>query len=109
MKFYEVILLVSQDTSVSDIHKIVEHYVDIVTKFSGFLVKKEYWGIRSIFHGIRGIKKANFLFLKIKSSVSLLDRIKEDYKYNESILRGFVIKAKKDDEYVSSMVQELTN
>jgi ribosomal protein S6 len=95
--------LVSHEASVEDVQKITDHYSTIIVKFGGVLVMHEYWGLRSVFHEIKGSKKAHFIFLKVKCSVKTLDKVKEDYRYNESILKGFELKVSNSNNITSPL------
>lgn len=92
MKFYEFVLLINQEANISDMQKIIEHYREITNKFGGSFIASEYWGLKNIFHEIKKNKKVHFICFKIKSHALIINKIKEDYRYNENILRGFEFK-----------------
>lgn len=106
MKFYEFVLLLNQEINVSDIEKLIDRYKEMTNKLGALFVNHEYWGIRNIFHQINGNKKAHFIFFKIKSTSLIFDRIKEDYKYDEMILKSFEIKTDASTE-ASPMLQTI--
>lgn len=109
MNFYEIIFLIRNEISILDIEKIVSYYKEIVIKLKGTVIFNEYWGIHPIFHDIKGSKKVHFLLFKVQCTAAMLSKIRENYKYNENIVRGFEIRINDYSNTPSFMARNLNN
>ena len=53
MNCYESVFIIRQDTSSSEIDRIVGDFIDLIQKQGGKLVKNEYWGLLNFAYEIK--------------------------------------------------------
>lgn len=94
-KLYELVFLVRQDVSSSDIDNITNELIKIITDNEGEIIKNEYWGQRNLAYIIGNNKKAHYKFLGIEGNNSTLKAIREYIKMNEDIIRDMITNVEK--------------
>lgn len=102
---YECVFIARQDIAASDVHKLADRFVEIFKGFKGSLVKKEYWGLRSLTYIINKNKKGHYMMLGVKASPEAIKEFERNCKINEDILKYMSISVERLDETPSSMMQ----
>ena len=106
MAFYESILIIRQDISSSDVDKTVNDLTKIVTDYDGKVVKKEYWGLRSLAYEIDNNKKAHYYLIAIEANNPLLAELDRKTKLSESIIRFSIVKVDSISKDPSPILKE---
>lgn len=92
-KFYESVFIVRQDVSSTDIDKITEDFVKIVTSNGGRIVKTEYWDLRTLAYKIGNNKKGHYVFLGIEATTPVVvSELERKMKLNENVIRFLTVK-----------------
>lgn len=95
MSFYELTFIIRHDVSLNDIDKIVDDFTKIIKDNNGNVIKKEYWGLRTLAYKIGNNKKGHYYFLGLEIPGASKDATKElerKMKLNENIIRFLTIK-----------------
>lgn len=92
MAFYESILIIRQDVSSTDVDKIANDFENLIAEYKGKVIKKEYWGLRTLAYEINNNKKAHYLFVGMEANNDLLKEMNRKIKLSESIIRSSMVK-----------------
>ncbi|MFI4818966.1 MAG: 30S ribosomal protein S6 [Enterobacterales bacterium] len=94
MLHYEIIFIF-KPYKIEKILNIIEKFTNYIKKNSGFIHRKEDWGCRSLSYNINKEIKAYYFLINLEISFKILEKIKNNIKFNELIIRIFIIKVKK--------------
>ena len=90
--FYELIFLIRQDVASTDVDKIASDFESLIAEYKGNVVKKEYWGLRTLAYEIDNNKKAHYYFIGMEVDNDLLKEMNRKIKLSESIIRSSIVK-----------------
>ncbi|MCX4084411.1 30S ribosomal protein S6 [Rickettsia hoogstraalii] len=93
MSFYESVFIIRQDVSLNDIDKIVDDFAKIIKDNNGTIIKKEYWGLRTLAYKIGNNKKGHYYFLGLDITGNVKEELERKMKLNGNIIRFLTIKA----------------
>ena len=60
MSLYESVFIVRQDISSQDINAITKNFITVVENMNGAIVKKEYWGLRTLAYPMKKNKRGHY-------------------------------------------------
>lgn len=92
MPLYETTFIARQDISSSEVEKIAEKLLNIVSEMGGRLVKKEYWGLRNLAYMIKKSRKGHYMMLALEAPSKAIDEIRRLVSINEDILREMTVR-----------------
>lgn len=95
MAFYELIIVIRQDVSSSDVDKIADDFIKIIKDHKGTVLKTEYWGLRTLAYEIKNNKKGHYYFMGIEADNVLVKELGRKIKLSESVIRSSLVKVKK--------------
>jgi small subunit ribosomal protein S6 len=93
MRHYEIVFLVHPDQS-EQVPAMVERYEAIVLKQNGQIHRKEDWGRRQLAYPIQDVHKAHYIMLNIECGQTVLDELKNAFKFNDAIIRHLILSKK---------------
>ena len=107
-RFYELILILRQDTSSTELDRIINELINLLTQNNQAVVQKnEYWGLKNLAYMIKKDKKGHYIFLGLEvNDVSVLTELKRNIRLNDIIIRDILIKVKELKETPSDMLKE---
>lgn len=94
MRHYEIVLLFHPDQS-EQVPSMLERYEKIVKDAKGIVHRKEDWGRRQLAYQINKIHKAHYILLNIECDQAPLDELTTAFRYNDAVLRSFVLLRKR--------------
>lgn len=95
MKLYELIFIVRQDMSSSDLDKTTETLLDVVKSYGGIVHMNEYWGLKSLAYEITNNKKGHYVFLGIEINRECQLELERKIKLSEHVIRHLLLKVDK--------------
>ena len=103
--FYEVVVLVRQESSASQVDTIVKELGDILKAEGGKVERTEKWGLRTLAYPINKAKKAHYVMVQIGATPAALSELERRMKLHDDVVRSvsFRIDAVSEDE--SSLVK----
>lgn len=104
MSLYESVFIISQDVLAQDVNHIAEGVVRIVQNKGGALVKKEFWGIRTLAHEVKKNKRGYYVILYIDAPSDVVPLLDREYKLNEKIINYLTLKVDSIDPRPSTMM-----
>ncbi len=108
MRFYECVFIIRQDLPAQDVHKLTDRYKELVEKMRGKVVKKEYWGLRSLEYEIKKNKRGHYVFLGLNANPDVLNKMENDFKVSEDVIKFLTIKVKTIGENPTLMMKNLS-
>ncbi|CAK6536902.1 MAG: 30S ribosomal protein S6 [Candidatus Midichloria mitochondrii] len=104
MSFYECVFIMRQDMPAQDVHRAVGVFVQLIEKFRSELIKKEYWGLRTLAHVIKKNKKGHYVMLGLKAETAAINELERHFKISEDVLRYICLKCDSIDQNSSPMM-----
>lgn len=92
MAFYELVFIIRQDISSSDVDKIINDFSNIAKENGAVIVKTEYWGLRTLAYEINNNSKGHYVFLGLKTESATVQEIERRMKLSEDIIRFLTIR-----------------
>ncbi len=105
MSLYESVFIMRQDISFQDINAITKTFIDIVQSMNSTLVKKEYWGLRTLAYLIKKNKRGHYMMLGLNATNEAIKELERHYKMNENIIKFVTFKVDKIEDGPSPMMQ----
>lgn len=94
MRHYEIIIITNTQYN-NQIQTYIEKYIKTINEHNGFTLKIEDWGIKNFAYPIKKKTKGNYIQLNIQCNKETLDILKNDFQYNNAILRYLITNTSK--------------
>ena len=91
MAFYELVFIIRQDISSSDVDKIINDFTKIAKDNGSNVIKTEYWGLRTLAYEINNNTKGHYVFFGLEADKSATHEIERRMKLSEDIIRFLTI------------------
>jgi len=105
MSLYECTFIARQDISAPDVHKLADKFIEILKGLGGKLIKKEYWGLRTLAYVVKKNKKGHYIMLGVEATPEAIKEYERNCKIHEDIIKYMSYKVEKIDEAASPMMQ----
>ena len=106
MNKFEVVILLSHETTSQGINDDIKLFKDLITSNTGKIVNEEDWGLRELSYNILKFKKAFYKFFQIEISSDSIDKIKKNLNQSDNFLRHLFIKVKQHQELPTKLKDE---
>ena len=106
MNKFEVVILLSPETTSQGINDDIKLFKDLITSNTGKIVNEEDWGLRELSYNILKFKKAFYKFFQIEISSDSIDKIKKNLNQSDNFLRHLFIKVKQHQELPTKLIDE---
>ncbi|MGK2897037.1 MAG: 30S ribosomal protein S6 [Candidatus Makana argininalis] len=108
MLHYEIVFIFYPE-KIEKILNIVKKFTDYVKTNSGLIHRKEHWGCRNLSYNINKEIKAYYFLINVEIYFKNLEEIRNIIKFNELIIRIFILKMKhaiKKSSYILEFKEE---
>lgn len=105
MTLYENVFLFSGNLTEKKAHEKIDFVEEIFKKHKGNVLKKEYWGLRSLAYKIKKNSKAHYFMLNTEVDYSAIKEIKEKLGVDEDYLRFLNLKITSVDKNPSIILR----
>jgi small subunit ribosomal protein S6 len=105
MALYESTFILRQDIPANEVHRIADEFAKIATNFNASLIKKEYWGLRSLAYIIKKNKKGHYVMLGLSAPTEAIKELERNYRINENVIKFATIRVENLDDNPSPMMQ----
>lgn len=102
---YELVFIVRQDSSSQDIDKLGENLGKIISVHGGKVIKKEYWGLRTLAYLIKKNHKGHYVLLGFKADPVCIKELERKIKLDENIIRHAIVRVEKIDQEPSPILK----
>lgn len=92
MAFYELVFIIRQDVSSSDVDKILNDFSNLVKDNDGEVIKTEYWGLRTLAYEINKNNKGHYVFFGLNAKPAVITEVERKMKLSNDIIRFLTIK-----------------
>ena len=107
MPFYETTLIIRPDVTQQEADKVADNFTSIAEGKGGKLVKKEYWGLRSLAYKINKNKKGHYYLLGLDAPSEAVAEITRLSGLNEDIMRNLNVKVDAISDEPSAILKEV--
>ena len=105
MRFYESVFIARQDISTGQVEALCDEFAGIVTEGGGKILKKEYWGLKSLQYRIKKNRKGHYVLFNMEADAATMDEYDRKLGLNEDIIRVLTLRIDEVDEEPSIMMQ----
>ena len=105
MPFYESVFIARQDISGAQTEALTEQFAGIVTEQGGQVLKKEYWGLKSLSFRIKKNRKGHYVLMNIDAPAPAVIEMERNMRLNEDVLRYLTVRVEALEEGPSAMLQ----
>lgn len=105
MRLYETVFIARQDVSSSDAEELGTHFEGVIKELGGKILKKEYWGLRSLAYKINKSKKGHYVMINFEAPVDAIKELERKYRLHEDVVRNMTISIDKFDKEPSVMMK----
>ena len=106
MNKFEVVILLSPETTSQAINDEIKFFKDLITSNTGKIIDEEDWGLRELSYNILKFKKAFYKFFQIEISSDNIDKIKKTLNQSDNFLRHLFIKVRQHQELPTKLKDE---
>ena len=106
LRHYEVVLMFNPDQS-EQVPGMLERYEKTIITSGGVVHRKEDWGRRQLAYQINKIHKAHYILLNIECNQDTLDELTKVFRFNDAIMRSFVLARKKAETEPSAVITQM--
>lgn len=107
MRHYEIVVLVHPDRS-DQVAEMAKRYSAIFEKNGGKIHRLEDWGRRQLAYAIKKLYKAHYILMNVECDEAALDEIKQNFRFNDDILRSLILTRDKAITKPSLMMKKET-
>jgi small subunit ribosomal protein S6 len=105
MRLYESVFIARQDISTAQVDTLCDEFEKIVTEGGGEIMKKEYWGLKSLAYKIKKNRKGHYIMFNMKANAETMNEYGRRLGLNEDVLRVLTIKIDEVNPEPSIMMQ----
>ena len=105
MRLYESVFIARQDISTGQVDALCEEFEGIITSGGGKILKKEYWGLKTLAYRIKKNRKGHYILFNIEADAATMDEYDRKLGLNEDVIRVLTIKTEEVSDGPSIMMQ----
>ncbi len=106
MPLYESTFIIRQDISSQDADKIADGFAAIIKDDGGKIIKKEYWGLRTLAYKINKAKKGHYVMFGFEASSSAIQEMERKLGLSEDVVRNLTVKVDNISKEPSAILAE---
>lgn len=103
MPLYESTFIARQDISAQEVENLAKQFSQIVEENGGKVVKKEYWGLRTLAYSVKKNRKGHYMMLVLDAPAATLKEMERNLKIHDDILRNVSVRVDALEEGPSFM------
>lgn len=108
MRHYEIVFIIHPDQS-NQASSMIERYKSMIISHGDKIHRIEDWGKRQLAYMIKKISKAHYICFNIECSQITLNEIEHSFRFNDTIIRYFIVRTKKSITSPSSIIKAMQN
>lgn len=103
--FYECVFIARQDLAAPEAHKLADKFSEIIESHEGKVLKREYWGLRTLEYEIKKNRKGHYIALSIQAGNDAVKEFERNCKINEDVIKYLTIRVESVSDQPSQMMQ----
>ena len=104
MPFYESVLIARQDISAGQVDTLADDMEKIITDNGGNVVRREYWGLRSLAYRMKKNRKGHYVMFNLDAPSDAIQEMERNLRLQEDVLRYITIRVEELRAEPSPMV-----
>jgi small subunit ribosomal protein S6 len=109
MPLYESTFITRQDISPADVEKIADTMAEVVTAEGGKVVKREYWGLRSLAYKINKNRKGHYIMFGLDAPAPAVKEMERKLSIHDDVVRQMTIRVANISEEPSAVLKQGTS
>jgi small subunit ribosomal protein S6 len=101
---YECVLIARNDVTQQQVEGIVDGVTRQLETDGGTLIKREYWGLRSLAYRIKKNRKGHYMLVGLEAKPAFMHEMERQLRLNEDILRFLTLSVDKIEEGPSAIL-----
>jgi small subunit ribosomal protein S6 len=106
LSLYECVLIARNDVTQQQVEGIADGIASQLETDGGTLIKREYWGLRSLAYRIKKNRKGHYMLLGIDAKPAFVTEMERRLRLNEDILRFLTLGVDGLDEAPSAILRK---
>lgn len=87
MSLYECVFIARNDVTQQQVEGIVDSIANQLETDGGAMIKREYWGLRSLAYRIKKNRKGHYMLMGLDAKPAFVNEMERQLRLNEDILR----------------------
>ncbi|MDF7673968.1 30S ribosomal protein S6 [Acetobacteraceae bacterium ESL0709] len=104
MPLYETVLIARNDVSQAQVEGLVETITAQLAEQEGKVLKREFWGLRTLAYRIKKNRKGHYVLLGIDASITAVREMERQLSLNEDVLRVLTLRVEEIDDTPSPIL-----
>ena len=104
MSLYECVLIARNDVTQQQVEGIADGIASQLETDSGVMIKREYWGLRSLAYRIKKNRKGHYMLLGLDAKPAFVSEMERQLRLNEDILRFLTLRVDGIEEGPSAIL-----
>lgn len=104
MSLYECVLIARNDVAQHQVEDIVDGITRQLDTDGGTMIKREYWGLRSLAYRIKKNRKGHYILMGLEAKPAFMLEMERQLRLNEDILRFLTLSVDKIEEGPSAIL-----
>ncbi|QHI95854.1 30S ribosomal protein S6 [Aristophania vespae] len=104
MPLYETVLIARNDVSQAQVEGLVETITAQLAEQEGKILKREFWGLRTLAYRIKKNRKGHYVLLGIDAPIEAMREMERQLALNEDVLRVLTLRVEEIDETPSPVL-----
>lgn len=103
---YEIVFLVRQDASTTQVENVTKELGDILKKEGGKVENTEKWGLRSLAYPVNKARKAHYVMLQVSATSAALHELERRMRLHDDVVRHMSLKIEALSEEPSVLARD---
>src|ERR1700760_109503 len=104
MSLYECVLIARNDVTQQQVEGIVDGITGRLETDGGTMLKREYWGLRSLAYRIKKNRKGHYMLIGLDAKPAFVNEMERQLRLNEDVLRFLTLSVDKIEEGLSAIL-----
>ena len=104
MALYESVFIARQDVSAQDVDKLSEKFSKVITDLKGKVIKKEYWGLKTLSYILKKNRKGHYVMFGIDASHEAMVELERQLGLSEDVIRSMTVQVANIDKNTPSIM-----
>jgi len=105
MPFYENVFIMRQDMSTTQVEALADQFAETLSQGGGRVVKREYWGLKSLAYRVRKNRKGHYVMFNIDAPPAAVNEMERTMRINEDVLRLLTVRVDELEEGPSAIMR----
>jgi small subunit ribosomal protein S6 len=98
VSLYECVLIARNDVTQQQVEGIVDGITSQLETDGGTMIKREYWGLRSLAYRIKKNRKGHYMLIGLAANPTFVNEMERQLRLNEDILRFLTLSVDRIEE-----------